>query len=200
MGFTIESNRDLKDIKIIDSDVFYDERGKFTETFSRDFMSDNNIDINILQENESVSAKNVIRGMHFQWDKPMGKLLRVLEGSIILVEIDIRYNSPTFGKHCIIPIDSSKPKMVWIPPGFANGFLSLDDNTRVLYKCTSTYNPNAESSINPYDKEINIDWVNYLNGSKPVLSKKDSQAQTLKNWMNNPNHRSFSYYGIWRYK
>lgn len=193
MGFTIKSNSDLKDIKIIYSDTFYDERGKFIETFRLDYLKENGIDIKILQENESVSSKNVIRGMHFQWDEPMGKLLRVLEGSIILVEVDIRHNSPTFGKHCVIPIDSSKPKMIWIPPGFANGFLSLEDNTRVLYKCTSTYNPNSESSINPYDKDIKIDWVNYLNGKKPILSKKDSEAQSLKEWMNNPNHRRFNY-------
>lgn len=195
MGFTIQSHPDLKDIKIIHSDVFYDERGRFIETFRQDYLSENGIDLNILQENESVSAKNVIRGMHFQWDKPMGKLLRVLEGSIILVEVDIRYNSPTFGKHCVIELDSSKPKMVWIPPGFANGFLSLEDNTRVLYKCTATYNPNAESAIRWNDKDINIDWINYLNGTKPILSKKDSEAQSLKDWIKNPNHRRFIYEG-----
>lgn len=193
MGFTIQSHPELKDIKIIHSDIFYDERGKFIESFRFDYLKQNEIDINILQENESVSAKNVIRGMHFQWDEPMGKLLRVLEGSIILFEVDIRHDSPTFGRHCSIPIDSSKPKMVWIPPGFANGLLSLEDNTRVQYKCTAIYNPTAESSINPYDKEINIDWVNYLNGNKPILSKKDSEAQSLKEWMLNPNSRRFSY-------
>lgn len=193
MAFNFKSNDILKDIIVISYDVFYDDRGKFVETFHEDYFSNYGIDIKVSQENESVSAKNVIRGMHFQWDEPQGKLLRVLEGSIILVEVDIRPESPTLGKHCVIPLDSSKPKMVWIPPGFANGFLSLEDNTRVLYKCTAKYNPNAESSINPYDKTINIDWVNYLNKSKPIMSKKDVEAQSLNDWLNNPNSRRFTY-------
>ena len=195
MGFTFKPNPILKDIQVIEPDVYYDERGKFIETFRFDNFNQAGIEINIFQENESTSMKDVIRGMHFQFDEPQGKLLRVVSGKIILVEVDIRYNSPTFGKHCVIELDSSKPKMVWIPPGFANGFLSLEDNTRVLYKCTATYNPNAESAIRWNDKDINIDWINYLNGTKPILSKKDSEAQSLKDWIKNPNHRRFIYEG-----
>jgi len=193
MGFTFKPNSVLKEILIIEPDIFYDDRGKFIETFKLDYFNNVNLNINIVQENESTSSKNVIRGMHFQYDEPQGKLLRVVSGKIILVEVDIRYNSPTFGKHCVIELDSTKSKMVWIPPGFANGFLSLEDDTRVLYKCTSKYNPSGESSIRWNDPEIGIDWIKYLNGRKPILSQKDLQSPSLKDWYNNPNNRKLSY-------
>jgi dTDP-4-dehydrorhamnose 3,5-epimerase len=193
MGFTFKPNSVLKEIQTIEPDVYYDERGKFIETFRLDHFNEIDINVDIFQENESTSMKDVIRGMHFQYDEPQGKLLRVVSGKIILVEVDIRYNSPTFGKHCTIELDSSKSKMVWIPPGFANGFLSLEDNTRVLYKCTSKYNPNGETSIRWNDPDVGIDWINYLNGRKPILSKKDMEAPTLKDWVNNPHCKELSY-------
>lgn len=193
MGFTFKPNSVLKEIQTIEPNVYYDERGKFIETFRFDHFNQIDIKVNIFQENESTSMKDVIRGMHFQYDEPQGKLLRVVSGKIILVEVDIRYNSPTFGKHCVIELDSTESKMVWIPPGFANGFLSLEDDTRVLYKCTSKYNPNGESSIRWNDSEIGINWINYLNGRKPILSKKDLEAPSLNDWYNNPNNRKLSY-------
>lgn len=155
--------------------VFQDKRGVFSETFSqRDFSEAVGSDIVFVQDNESVSACGVIRGLHFQ-NPPhgMGKLVRVVQGSVLDVAVDLRKSSPTYGQHVKVLLSATNRKHFWIPEGFAHGFLALEDDTRVLYKCTSFYNPSAEESLLWNDSELAIDWT--LN-AEPLVSDKDNKA------------------------
>tara|TARA_B110000444_G_C18820166_1_gene587297 strand:+ start:1052 stop:1606 length:555 start_codon:yes stop_codon:yes gene_type:complete len=155
--------------------TFEDERGVFSETFSqRDFSETTGCDISFVQDNESVSARGVLRGLHFQ-NPPfgMGKLVRVSQGSILDVAVDLRKSSATYGKHIKMVLSASNRKQFWIPEGFAHGFLSLEDDTRVLYKCTSFYNSQSELSLLWNDPELAINWSL---DTEPSVSDKDSNA------------------------
>lgn len=142
-----------------------------------------------VQDNHSYSRKGVVRGLHFQWAPPMGKLMRVTRGTAFLVAVDIRKGSPTLGKWCGVEASAENMKEVWGPAGFARGFCALTDDVEVQYKCTGTYNGGAESAIRWDDPEIGIAW--------PVkdarLSDKDRNAQTLKSWLASPDSENFSY-------
>ena len=175
-------------VLLLQPDIYSDERGFFLEQYRSDYLEHYGISEKIVQENHSGSVKNVIRGMHFQWDKPMGKLLRVIRGSIQLVEVDIRYNSSTLGKYCSMKISDENRQMVWIPPGFANGFAALSDFVEVQYLCTALWNPQAESAIAWNDTDIAIPWEI----DSPIVSHKDSIAQTLNQWLQKPESRLFS--------
>lgn len=169
----------LNGIVVLKSSVFEDERGYFMEAFhSMNLATLLNIEKEFIQDNHSRSTKNVIRGMHFQWEEPMDKLLWVSSGRIQLVEVDIRIDSPTYGGHVSIDVSDSNHHFVWIPAGFANGFAVLSDVADVHYKCTAYYNPRAESGIRWNDPAIGIEW----NVENPIVSAKDTNAQTLAEW------------------
>lgn len=159
--------------------VHGDARGFFMETWRADQFEELNINVDFLQDNHSKSQKNVLRGMHFQWNKPLGKLLRVVSGSIRIQEIDIRYNSPTLGKSFSTILSAENKRQLWVPPGFANGFLTLEDDTEVLYKTTAFWNPKAESGIRWNDPKIGLKWET----EDPILSDKDKNAQSLDEWL-----------------
>lgn len=169
--------------------VFGDERGFFMESYKQSEFMELGIPTSFKQDNHSKSAKGVLRGLHFQWDEPMGKLIRVTAGSAQVVEVDIRHNSPTFGKHKSFKISADNKYILWIPPGFANGFLSLEDDTELLYKCTAEWNPNAESGILWNDSKLGINWLI----SNPSLSGKDEVAQTFDEWMKTDESRKFNF-------
>lgn len=156
-----------------------DERGFFMEVVNKKAFADLGIDLNILQHNQSRSAKDVVRGLHFQWDKPLSKLIRVVRGSAFCVAADIRKNSSTFGQWVGEKLSSENKNMVFAPFGFATGFCALEGGTEVEYYYNAYYNPEGESNILWNDPDIGIEW-----GIKdPQLSPRDAGAQTLKEWL-----------------
>tara|TARA_B100000212_G_scaffold53002_1_gene34702 strand:+ start:12003 stop:12563 length:561 start_codon:yes stop_codon:yes gene_type:complete len=182
-------NTEIRDIKIIKPNVFEDERGFFMESFRSDFLQSNNINIDFIQENHSKSSKDVIRGLHFQWDKPLSKLIRITRGEAFVVALDIRLKSKTFGQHVGKMISEHSKEQLWVPFGFATGFCACSNIVEVQYKCNAYYNPNAESGINPFDKDLNIDWP--ITKNQALLSEKDAKAKSLKEWVNTNESNAF---------
>jgi len=169
--------------------IFKDERGFFTESYKSSDFAGLGLPTEFPQDNHSGSVKGVIRGLHFQWDKPMGKLIRVTQGSAFVVEVDIRPGSPNFGKFYSFELNTENRHILWVPPGFANGFCSLSDWLEVQYKCTALWNPKGEASIRWDDEEIGIDWPL----SNPLLSEKDRNGMSLTNWLEMPESSAFLY-------
>jgi dTDP-4-dehydrorhamnose 3,5-epimerase len=188
MPFRIES-RELGDVVVLVPDAYEDERGFFIEAFHADQFRALGLPQHFPQDNQSRSRRGVVRGLHFQWDPPMGKLMRVTYGSAFLVAVDIRKSSPTLGKWIGIEASAENRKQVWAPAGFARGFAALSDYADVLYKCTGTYNHAAESGIRWDDPQIGISWP----VSSPVLSEKDRNAQTLAQWLASESSNHFKY-------
>ena len=166
-------------------DVFEDERGFFMEVFRADQFAELGLPVNFTQDNHSRSRKGVLRGLHFQWDPPMSKLMRVTYGSAFLVAVDIRKGSPTLGQWFGIEASAQNKKQVWAPPGFARGFYVLSEYAEVQYKCTGIYNSQAESGIRWNDPRVGIQWP-IDDPSKVVLSEKDRNARTLEEWLASP--------------
>lgn len=186
MEFQVEYTP-LPDLLIITPEIFQDDRGFFTETYRKDKFSDFGLNVEFLQDNHSRSAKNVLRGLHFQWEPLMGKLMRVTQGTAFLVAVDIRIGSATFGKWIGIEASVENRKQVYAPAGFARGFCVLSDFAEIQYKCTGIYSNKAESGILWNDPAIGIEWpVKY-----PILSKKDETAQTLQQWLLKEESKSF---------
>lgn len=149
----------FKGLIIIEPSVFGDERGYFMETFSERAFAQQNIDVHFVQDNESMSGKHVLRGLHFQAPPhAQGKLVSVVSGRVFDVAVDIRKNSPTYGQHFGLELSADNKKRLYIPPGFAHGFLTLEDNTIFQYKCTDFYAPKSEGGIAWNDPDIGIQW------------------------------------------
>jgi len=165
----------IEGLLIIESDVFGDDRGFFLETYNRIRYEEFGIDQTFVQDNISKSLKGTIRGLHYQvGDKAQGKLCQVIQGRVQDVSVDIRFDSPTFGKYFSIELSDEDKKQLWIPPGFAHGFLSLTDHSEVIYKTTDYWAPEFERCISWDDPDLAIDWP--LQGMKPILSKKDQEG------------------------
>lgn len=173
---------DLKGLLIVEPRVFEDERGYFFESFNLARFREYGLNPVFVQDNQSKSGKNVLRGLHFQ-NPPaaQGKLVQVIKGSVLDVAIDLRLNSETYGKHLSLILSEKNKKMLYIPEGFAHGFLTLEDDTIFAYKCTDFYNPKLESSILWNDADLNINW----NVQNPVLTEKDKKAMLFKNFKSN---------------
>ncbi|MBK6966990.1 MAG: dTDP-4-dehydrorhamnose 3,5-epimerase [Bacteroidales bacterium] len=168
---------EIPDVLIIKPQVFADERGYFFESYSKQKFMNAGIDANFVQDNESKSMKGVLRGLHFQ--KPpfaQGKLVRVMRGAVLDVAVDLRHGSPWYGKWAAIELTEHNKWMYWVPPGFAHGFLTLEDNTVFFYKCTNIYNKESEGSVRWDDPDLNINWGN----PNPILSAKDQVAPMFK--------------------
>ena len=180
--------RFLEDVVVLVPDVFQDSRGFFMETFREDQFKALGLPSHFAQDNHSRSVKGVVRGLHFQWDPPMGKLMRVTMGSAFLVAVDIRKGSPTLGKWVGIEASVENRRQVWAPAGFARGFCVLSDAAEIQYKCTGLYNNKAESGIRWDDREIGIQWPL----KDVLLSEKDRSAQTLAQWLSRPESANFS--------
>ncbi len=160
----------LDGLLIIKPDVFEDERGYFFESFNYEKLKNLGLELHFFQDNESKSKKGVLRGLHFQ--RPpfaQGKLVRVMQGSVLDVAVDIRKDSPTYGKWESIVLSGKNKLMYWIPAGFAHGFATLEDNTIFFYKCTQVFNKESEGSIRWNDPDLNIGW----GIDQPVISEKD---------------------------
>lgn len=169
----------LEDVFIVTPKVFEDDRGFFMEVHREDIFKELGLDQTFVQDNHSRSGKHVLRGLHFQWDPPMGKLMRVTRGKAFLVAVDIRHGSPNLGKWAGIEVSEEDKNQVWAPAGFARGFCALSETTEIQYKCTGTYNPQGESGILWNDPEIGIEWP----VESPILSEKDQKAQSLAQWL-----------------
>jgi dTDP-4-dehydrorhamnose 3,5-epimerase len=188
MEIKIES-RPLRDVVVLVPEIFQDSRGFFMETYREDQFKAHGLPYHFVQDNHSRSAKGVVRGLHFQWDPPMGKLMRVSLGSAFLVAVDIRKGSPTLGKWVGVVASAENRRQVWAPAGFARGFCVLSDFAEIQYKCTGAYNNKGESGILWNDREIGIEWPL----SDVQLSEKDKKAQTLAQWLTSPESGNFQY-------
>jgi len=167
----------IPDVLIIEPMVFGDQRGFFYESFNRrQFASLIGRDLDFVQDNHSRSEKNVLRGLHFQIEQAQGKLVRVIQGSVFDVAVDIRKSSATFGQHVGITLSAENQRMLWVPEGFAHGFLVTSATAEFLYKTTDYYAPEYERSIAWNDPALAIDWP--IEGA-PSLSAKDQQAPLL---------------------
>jgi dTDP-4-dehydrorhamnose 3,5-epimerase len=172
-----QTNTNISGLIIIEPLVFSDERGYFFESYHKQKLEAIN-NVEFVQDNESKSQQNVLRGLHFQ--KPpfaQGKLVRVIKGAVLDVALDIRKNSPTFGKHYSIRLDEQNKLLFYIPEGFAHGFLTLSNDTIFSYKCTNFYSKPHEECIQWNDDELEINW----GISSPTLSEKDTQGISFKN-------------------
>lgn len=167
----------IPDVLIIEPKVFGDDRGFFFESFnSRVFCSLIGRETNFVQDNHSRSAQNVLRGLHYQIQHPQGKLVRVISGKVFDVAVDIRQSSPSFGMHVGVELSAENKRMLWIPEGFAHGFVVLSDSAEFLYKTTDYWYPEHERSLRWDDPALQIDWP--IN-TQPLLSGKDSQGKLL---------------------
>ena len=170
---------EIEGLLIIEPRVFEDKRGYFFESWNKAAFKNAGLDINFAQDNQSFSSKGVVRGLHFQ-NPPFaqGKLVRVLKGSVLDVAVDIRKNSPTYGKYISTHLSEENKTMFWIPPGFAHGFSTLEDNTIFTYKCSGLYNKESEGSLMWNDTDLNIDWKI----DNPIISEKDQNSAKFSNF------------------
>ncbi len=188
MQMSIESKH-LNGIVVLQPEVFEDERGFFLEAFRADQFKELGLPHEFVQDNHSRSAKGVLRGLHFQWEPPMGKLMRVTIGTAFLVAVDIRKGSPTLGQWFGIEVSAENKKQVYAPAGFARGFCVLSDVAELQYKCTGIYNNKGESGILWNDPEIGVEWP----VKNPILSQKDAIAKPLAQWLETPESDFFTY-------
>ncbi|NVK63170.1 MAG: dTDP-4-dehydrorhamnose 3,5-epimerase [Flavobacteriales bacterium] len=170
---------EIEGLLILEPRVFKDDRGLFFESFNEKLFEAEAGNIRFVQDNQSVSKKGVLRGLHFQ-NPPhaQGKLVRVAKGSVIDVAVDIRRDSPTYGKHVAVELSAENNKQFWIPAGFAHGFVALEDDTIFCYKCTDYYAPECEGSLLWNDETLKIDW----GIETPLVSPKDEVAPTFTNF------------------
>lgn len=188
MGFMVES-RHLEDIVVIVPKAHRDDRGFFMEVYRADQFRDLGLPSEFVQDNHSFSRKGVVRGLHFQWEPPMGKLMRVTRGTAFLVAVDIRKGSPTLGQWFGLEASAENMKQVWAPAGFARGFCALTDEVEVQYKCTGIYNDRTESAIRWDDPDVGVEWP-----LKEVrLSDKDRNAHSLRAWLTSPDAEHIAY-------
>ena len=188
MPFKLESVH-LEEIKVIVPDVFTDHRGYFMESYRQDVFSELGIPYDFKQDNHSLSKRGVIRGLHFQWDAPLGKLMRVTRGTVFLVAVDIRRDSPTVGQWFGLEVSAENKKQVWAPPYFARGFCVLSEEAELQYKCTAIYNKHGEGGIRFDDPDIGIEWCT----DDPIVSPKDAEAQSLAEWLESEPAKRFVY-------
>lgn len=164
---------EISGLFIIQPRIFEDSRGYFFESYNKKAFVENGINVDFVQDNQSLSHKGVLRGLHFQAPPfAQGKLLSVTKGAVLDVAVDFRKNSPTYGKHVALELTEKNKTMFWIPEGFAHGFLTLEDNTIFTYKCTNFYNKASETCIIWNDPQIGIDW----GITNPILSEKDKEG------------------------
>ncbi len=168
----------IPEVIIFEPTVFGDERGFFFESFNQQkFLEAANLDIHFVQDNHSKSGKNVLRGLHYQIENAQGKLVRVTQGEVFDVAVDMRASSPTFGQWEGTKLSAENKRQMWVPPGFAHGFLVLSDSAEFLYKTTDFYAPQHECCLKWDDPTVDIGWPLQ---DKPILSGKDQQGLSLQ--------------------
>lgn len=174
----------MKEPILFSIDFYEDNRGRFYESFTNGYLVKQGIFCDFVQDNHSISKANVVRGLHYQWDEPQDKLVRVSNGAIIDILVDIRTKSKTYGKVFYYELNSTNLNQLWVPAGFAHGFISLEDNTHVQYKTSKKYNSKAESGINPFDTSLNIQWG--ATKDSLILSDRDKSLPSFIEYDINP--------------
>jgi dTDP-4-dehydrorhamnose 3,5-epimerase len=184
MAITIE-RAPIEGLTLIHPHVFEDERGYFIKDFEAHLYEDNNLPVKFFEFNESKSKKGTIRGLHFQQKYSQGKLIRVIKGAVFDVAVDLRFGSPTFGKWMGFELSEYNHDVLYIPEGFAHGFLALEDDTIFSYKCTNKYAPEFDSGIRYNDPDINVEWpVELVSGWENVItSDKDARLQSFEEFV-----------------
>ncbi len=168
----------IEGLLVIEPKVWVDERGYFLETFHQNWFNDLNMQVDFVQDNQSFSNRGVLRGLHCQAAPyAQGKLVRVIKGEVVDIAVDIRENSPTYGQHFSIHLSEENKKLVWVPPGFLHGFITLKDETIFTYKVSNYYHKESEVGVIWNDKTLNIDWI--LSESELIISDKDKNLGTF---------------------
>lgn len=167
----------IPEVRLIEPQVFVDARGFFLESWNAERYAEAGIAATFVQDNHSGSVRHVLRGLHYQLRRPQGKLVRVIAGAVFDVAVDVRPDSPHFGRWVGAELSAANRHLLWVPPGFAHGFCVLSEQAEVLYKCTTHYAPADERAIRWDDPQLAIDWP--LAGRAPILSPKDAAAPTL---------------------
>ena len=170
----------IPDVKIIEPQVLGDERGFFMETFRTELFNQYCGERTFVQENHSKSAHGILRGLHYQTQNTQGKLVRVTQGEVFDVTVDMRKSSPTYGQWVGVLLSAENKRQLWVPEGFAHGFYVTTESAEFVYKCTDVYNPNVEVSIKWDDPTLNIDWQ-LVDGKLPQLSAKDEAGLSFNN-------------------
>ena len=170
---------EISDVKIIENDPFRDHRGFFIKIFNKNTFEENVGNFDFVEEDESGSVFNVLRGMHYQVNNPQGKLITITSGEIFDVAVDLRKSSPTFSKWVGVVLSEKDKKEIWIPPGFAHGFYTLSDYAKIVYRTTTHYTPPNDRSLLWNDPDVNIKWP-IPEGMIPIMSQKDLNAKLLR--------------------
>ncbi len=170
---------DIPEVILIRPKVFGDTRGYFLETWQKTRFAEAGVGVDFVQDNHSHSARGVLRGLHYQIRQPQGKLVRVVTGSVFDVAVDVRRSSPTFGRWVGYELSAQNHQMLWVPPGFAHGYLVLSESADFLYRCTDFYAPQSERAIRWDDADLGVRWP-LPGGTAPVLSGKDSAAPRFR--------------------
>ena len=179
MGKIKVTRCDIEGLCVIEPTVFKDERGYFVETYNQNDMKEAGLDMVFVQDNQSMSVKGVLRGLHFQKEFPQGKLVRVIRGAVFDVAVDLRANSKTYGKWFGVELTAENKKQFYIPEGFAHGFLVLSDEAEFAYKCTDFYRPSDEGGIKWDDPDVGIHWP-IEKDMKLIISEKDQRWNGIK--------------------
>ena len=169
----------IQGLLVLQPNVFEDERGHFFESWSKEAFRNIGLELDFVQDNQSLSQKGVLRGLHFQ-NPPFsqGKLVRVIKGMVLDVAVDIRKESVTYGQHFSVELSEDNKTMFWLPPGFAHGFITLEDDTIFTYKCTGVYNKESEGALLWCDSDLKINW----RIDSPIVSEKDQTAPNFSNF------------------
>lgn len=179
MGKITVTPCDIEGLYVIEPTVFKDERGYFVETYNQNDMKEAGLDMVFVQDNQSMSTRGVLRGLHFQKQFPQGKLVRVVRGKVFDVAVDLRSDSKTYGKWFGVELSAENMKQFYIPEGFAHGFLVLSDEAEFCYKCTDFYHPGDEGGLAWNDTEIGVEWP-LEEGVDLIISEKDQKWKGLK--------------------
>ena len=179
MGKITVTPCDIEGLYVIEPTVFKDERGYFVETYNQNDMKEAGLDMVFVQDNQSMSTRGVLRGLHFQKQFPQGKLVRVVRGKVFDVAVDLRSDSKTYGKWFGVELSAENMKQFYIPEGFAHGFLVLSDEAELCYKCTDFYHPGDEGGLAWNDPEIGVEWP-LEEGVDLIISEKDQKWKGLK--------------------
>ena len=179
MGKITVTPCDIEGLYVIEPTVFKDERGYFVETYNQNDMKEAGLDMVFVQDNQSMSTRGVLRGLHFQKQFPQGKLVRVVRGKVFDVAVDLRSDSKTYGKWFGVELSAENMKQFYIPEGFAHGFLVLSDEAEFCYKCTDFYHPGGEGGLAWNDSEIGVEWP-LEEGVDLIISEKDQKWKGLK--------------------
>ena len=180
--------QEIQGLCLFEAKQFPDERGYLLQSYVRSDLAARGVEAEFRQALQSRSRRGVVRGMHFQWDPPMGKLIRCVAGRIFDVAIDLRRDSPTLGDHSFAEMSEENRYVFWLPAGFAHGFMALEENTVVLYECTVEWSSQGEGGILWDDPRIGVKWP----ALEPLLSAKDRVAMTFEQWLAHPASRSFA--------